>query len=268
MTLERYDVPSFIDYLERNLDKATAMRTLLDMYRVTRTFPDLSNFRLGPNMFERIPLDWIIMIEDGAAGAPSRLVAHGVTARMPWSGEATALPRGWQGAVREVYQNAVGRRATCNTLVGLFIKVEDDFRGSGWAAEMIRRMKATVARCGLSALIIPLRLPRRYEKQYADIPFEEFAQLRREDGEYLDHWLRLHVRLGARVIGSCDTSHQHAMHLDDLYQQVECDRVEHTGYHLVQWNGEWYRAFVDVERRFALIDQGCVWVQHPVEGSS
>jgi hypothetical protein len=81
----------------------------------------------------------------------------------------------------------------------------------------------------------------------------------------MDHWVRLHVRLGARVIGVSNTSHQHAFSLKDFYGQVPCPNFTQSGYGLVQQkDGAWYNAYVDLEREFVLINQGCVWVQHPL----
>jgi hypothetical protein len=166
--------------------------------------------------------------------------------------------------VRECYQNAVEEQQPPNTVVGLFIKVEHDLREHGWAANIVHQMKTLASNIGSSALVIPLRLPTRYEVQNAEMPFEEFVALKRENGESADHWLRLHTRLGAQVIGLCTTSHQHAMNLDDLRRQMDCPPILKTGLHLVRRHNEWFRAFVNLDLQMALINQECVWVRHSV----
>jgi hypothetical protein len=147
----------------------------------------------------------------------------------------------------------------------LFINAEKRFRKHGWAAEVTKEMKRLGTQSGLQHLIIPLRLPTRYEEQNARMPYEEFALIKRDDGQYRDHWLRIHVRLGAEVIGMCSVSHQHAMHPADLDEQLHCGLKEQTGDYLVKWNGEYYNVFIDVEREYAVMNQGCVWVRHPFE---
>ncbi|HLK49254.1 MAG TPA: hypothetical protein VKT49_14025 [Bryobacteraceae bacterium] len=253
-----------VDELQSELSHAKnpALQMLACMYQPPRKFPDMSNFRLGPNVFDRIPLDWIVFATADKAFKTPQLIGHGVTTRVPWTGDPQTLPRGWQGIVRRCYENGLNTNQKCNTLVGLFINIENDFRQQGWALKAVEGMKAIARGAGLSSLIIPLRLPTRYEKDNATVEFKDFALLKREDGEYRDHWLRLHVRAGAEVIALCDSSHQHAMHLEDFYQQFKATGITSSGYHLALQNGEWFRAFIDLEREFALINEGCVWVQY------
>jgi hypothetical protein len=270
MCLERYRLDQCIEYLESNRPRIPAFESLLRLYKIARRFPDLSNFRLGPNMFEQIPVDWIVLVRSSGSGSrrQSRLVAHGLACRAPWNGNPCDLPGGWQGVVRLSYENHLEQKQPDDTLVGLFIKVEEEFRDQGWAGHVVAAMKELGSRCGLSRLIIPLRLPTRYERRYSTMPFEEFASLRRETGDYRDHWLRLHVRLGAQIIGYCNTSHQHAMNVGDFHQQFEAERCETNGYVSARRNGEWYHAYVDLERDCVVISEGCVWVQHMLESRS
>jgi len=264
VSLEKLTLAEAVTYFDDHVRDEGAFQRLIDSYRIIRTFPDMSDFRLGPNMFERIPLDWIVCAS-GRDASKSRLIGHGIATRIEWNGNPRQLPRGWQGAVRECFQNHAGKQNRCNTHVGLFIKVEDEHRGHQWAERILEEMKRVGRSSGLSTLVIPLRLPKHYEREYAELPIERLADLRRDDGEHLDHWLRLHLRLGAEIIGFSNASHQHAMNLDDFTRQFECGSLDGTGYHLVAQHGEWYRAFVDLERDFALINQSCVWVRHRLQ---
>ena len=264
-TFENYTVAELVTRLE---GEKGGLRELMAMYDVRRAFPDMSNFRLGPNMFAETALDWIAFHTDPSSPSPGRLVAHGIATRIRWDADPEHLPRGWTGAVRQSYEEGVLRSDVPTTLVGLFIFVGEAFREFGWAADVVEAMKRVAAESGLRELVIPLRLPTRYEHRNVEAPYEEFALRKRDDGAYCDHWLRLHVRLGAEVIGVCASSHQHAMHPDDLRRQIECGPIERTGEYTVTWNGESYRAFVDLEREFALINQGCVWVRHRLDAAS
>jgi hypothetical protein len=270
VVLENYDLAGFIEYLEKHKNTAPAMERLLDMYKIQRHFPDLSNFRLGPNMFDQILLNWIIFLDSGGAGASKGdLIGHGVAAQIYWDGTAENLPDGWQGSVRVSYQNEQVDHKEPNSLVGLFIFVEENYRKHGWAHNIIEEMKRVGERNRLPQLIIPLRPPSRYKKEYASMPMSEFAALKREDGQPLDHWVRLHVRLGAKVLGVSNTSHQHAFPLKDFHQQFPAPVIKQSGYTLVQQrDGGWYNVYADLERDFVLVNQGCVWVQHPLSGDA
>jgi len=265
VVLENHSLEDFIAYLEKRSRWTPALDRLLEVYKVKRKFPDMGDFRLGPNKFDQILLDWIIFIDSASDTATGELIGHGVTTRINWDQSLDNLPNGWQGAVRASYQNLQVGSTEPNTLVGLFIRIEDNFRQHGWAGNVIEQMKSVGRAAKISSLIIPLRPPSRYQKEYAAMPLAEFAALKRDDGQPRDHWVRLHVRLGAKIIGVCGASHQHAFPLKDFYQQIPSPPITQSGYALVQQrDGEWYNVYVDLEREFVLINQGCVWVQHPL----
>jgi hypothetical protein len=259
---ENFTLQELIAYLGARKPTG-ALRDLLNRYRVERQFPDLSNFRLGPNMFGEAALDWIIFVTSRPGQRDSELVAHGITTRISWNADPTKLPRGWMGAVRQSYEESTIRTTTPNTLVGLFIYAEAAYREHGWAAEVANAMKDLAKESHLHDFIIPLRLPTRYDMNNVSLPYEEFALQRREDGSYRDHWLRMHARLGAGVIGISPVSHQHAMHPDDLERQAGRS-FSTSGTYIVQLKDEFFEAFVDLERGFSLINEGCVWVRHPL----
>src|SRR5579872_4893222 len=216
-------------------------------------------------MFGQTALDWIAFLTAETRQHESELIAHGITTRMHWDGNPETLPRGWTGTVRASYEQAMIGAQHPNTLVGLFIFAENAFREHGWAAEVAEQMKRLAGEAKLQSLVIPLRLPTRYEWQNTRLPYEEFAFLKREDGQYNDHWLRLHVRLGAEVIGVSSVSHQHALHPDDLRKQFQCSDINSSGDHVIKLNEEYYNAFVDLERGFAVINEGCVWVRYVID---
>jgi hypothetical protein len=261
ITLENFTLPELIAHLESSRARG-GLNELLDRYNPRRTFPDLGNFRLGPNAFGLTALDWIVFVEVEADAAKSSLVAHGVTTRITWNGDPESLPRGWTGSVRQSYERSVLDSEAPNTLVGLFIFAETAYREHGWAAEVADAMKRLAIKSNLQSLIIPLRLPTRYEWQNARLPYEQFALQKREDGQFQDHWLRMHVRLGAEVMGVSEVSHQHALHPDDLRAQFQCDMIDSSGSYVVKSHDEYYAAFVDLKREAAIINEGCVWVRY------
>lgn len=263
--LENHTLADCVAYLKKHGRRRPALYQLLDLYEVERRFPDLGDFRFGPNMFEKILLDWIIFTD--AAGR--ELIGHGVTTRIAWDQDPDHLPGGWQGAVRASYEHAQAGGRPADTLVGLFILVRDAYRQQGWANEIIVEMRRLGRDLRAASLIIPLRPPSRYEKELAALPLRAFAARRRADGLPEDHWIRLHVRQGARVIGVAETSHQHAMSLADFHAQFTCPPVTRAGDVLAQQrDGGWVTAYADPAHDFVLINQGCVWVQHPLDGDT
>jgi hypothetical protein len=261
VTLEGFTIEALVKYAQTH-KRQPGLDGLVDRYKAPKGFPDMNNFRLGPNVDDKIAMDWVLIV--GQEPDRGDLFAHGITTQIYWTGNPAHLPRGWHGAVRRSYEHAFVEKVSPNTLVGLFINVEPGHRSEGWGGHIALEMKNLASRLGLTYIVFPLRLPTRYQREYVRMPVDQFAKLTRADGQSLDHWLRLHVRLGAQIIGHCDTSHQHAMHLQDFYSQFGAEKVTATGYHLVQRGDEWFDAFVDVEREFVLINEPCIWVQHTV----
>ncbi len=256
--LRNHELGDALHYFNKYVGTIPALRRLLDLYQVERNFPDLSYFRLGPNMFDKIILDWIIIYD----AETDQLVGHGITTRFAWDQNNAMLPCGWQGVVRTSYVHSHIEHRKQDTLVGLFIFIEDQFRQQGWANNVIEEMRTLAQQEALSALIIPLRPPLRYKKEYAAMPMDEFAQLKRDDGLPLDHWVRLHTRLGAKILSASEKSHRHVLNLQDFHDHFSSAPLPHSGDVLIERKGEWYNVYVDLERDFVLINQGCVWARH------
>lgn len=226
------------------------------MYKVTRETPDISDFRVGPNYFESTSLDWIVLTNG------EDLLGHGVMARIDWDGSLQTLPIGWADSLVRAQQANEAKSKHVNTAVGLFINVEKDHKRSGAAEKIILLMKEIVRDAGLHNLIIPLRPPVRYLRDYVEMDFEQFAATTRDDGAPLDYWVRVHTRLGAKVIAVSRHSHQHVIprkYLENFFDIVE---EKETGDLIVKKGDEFYYANLIKEHNFFALSQGCVWVSH------
>ena len=62
---------------------------------------------------------------------------------------------------------------------------------------MLRGMRELAGRHALRQLVAPVRPS--WKERYPLAPIERYITWRREDGQLLDPWMRLHERLGARV---------------------------------------------------------------------
>ena len=50
---------------------------------------------------------------------------------------------------------------------------------------------------GFRYAIIPALPPLQFKREYAGISMAELAKLQREDGQPLDHWIRVHLKKGS-----------------------------------------------------------------------
>jgi hypothetical protein len=58
-------------------------------------------------------------------------------------------------------------------------------------------MREVAVRQGLSHLVAPVRPS--WKERYPITPIERYVRWRRDDGQLLDPWMRVHERLGART---------------------------------------------------------------------
>ena len=128
--------------------------------------------------------------------AADEVVAEGHTAPLWWDGDDATLPDGIDAALLEAFRR---RRAgePVNTLCALAAEVPPTNRSRGLAVEILGAMTGVARRAGLRRLVAPVRPSGKH--RYPLTPIERYVAWRRDDGQLLDPWMRVHERLGARV---------------------------------------------------------------------
>lgn len=129
--------------------------------------------------------------------AEGRLAALANSMPLAWDGTDAGLPAGWlEQGERGVADRAAGR--TPNALGAMQIVVRPGLQGGGLSGTMIETMRAAARSAGFRAVIACLRPT--WKHRYPLAPIERYAFWTRDDGQPLDPWIRLHVRLGARIV--------------------------------------------------------------------
>ncbi len=138
-----------------------------------------------------------------SADADGTLVAGCWGVPIRWDGDPAALPAGYSDSlVRALADHDAG--ADCDTLVIGAAQVRPDRHGAGVAGVALRALSDAARRRGLRRVVAPLRLPGKM--RYPLTPIDTYAAWTRPDGTALDPWLRTHLAMGARVIGTSGTS--------------------------------------------------------------
>lgn len=141
---------------------------------------------------EELP-DFQFVLYDEAA---DEVVAEGHTGPLWWSGVDAELPDGIDSAIVQVFERARAGQPV-NTLCALAAESPRDGRRRGLAVEILQGMRTLAERHGLTHLVAPVRPS--LKEQYPLAPIERYVTWRRDDGQLLDPWMRVHERLGARV---------------------------------------------------------------------
>jgi GNAT superfamily N-acetyltransferase len=132
-----------------------------------------------------------------------RIVSTNNCMPLAWDGTDEGLPSGWEDqVVRSVADHEAGR--PLNTLGAMQIVVDPTLRGGGHAGTMLHAMRAAARERGWRALIACVRPT--LKSSYPLTPIERYAAWRRDDGQPFDPWIRLHAKLGGRVVRAAPRS--------------------------------------------------------------
>jgi hypothetical protein len=143
-------------------------------------------------LFEIWPDHQIVLLD-----ADDRILAAHNSAPLAWDGTDAGLPDGWEDQFEwSVAQRGDGIEPT--TLGALQIVVGIDRQGSGLAGTMLAAMRANARAQGLRAVIACVRPT--WKPRYPLTPIDRYATWTRDDGLPFDPWIRLHVRLGGRLV--------------------------------------------------------------------
>jgi hypothetical protein len=142
--------------------------------------------------YDRWPDFQLILLD--AAG---EIVALANSMPLVWDGTDDGLPDGWDDQVlRSAADLEAGRQP--NTLGAMLIVVAPRVRGGRFAGTMLEAFRASARAAGYRAVIACVR-PTEKER-YPLTSIERYAAWTRPDGLPFDPWIRLHVRLGGRVV--------------------------------------------------------------------
>lgn len=161
-------------------------------------------------LLEELPEYQFALYDDAADG----VLAEAHTGPLAWNGDPAELPDGIDDALQRVVASSRAGRPV-DTLCALAAEVSPTARQRGLAAELLRGMRELAARHRLRRLIAPVRPS--WKERYPLAPIERYITWRREDGQLLDPWMRLHERLGARVA----TALPHSMRITGTVREWE-----------------------------------------------
>jgi GNAT superfamily N-acetyltransferase len=126
--------------------------------------------------------------------ADEEIVAQGHMVPCRWDGTDDGLPEGIDAAVAGAFSATDAPDAAC----ALAAEVRPSHQGRGLAAAMIRAMAGLCRRHGLASLIAPVRPSLKV--RYPLTPIERYAAWTRDDGLPFDPWMRVHARVGGRIL--------------------------------------------------------------------
>jgi GNAT superfamily N-acetyltransferase len=164
-----------------------------------RTFPEYmhhnqSGTRYWGRLYDQHP-DFQLGLLDG-----DELVAEVHSLPAAWDGTLDDLPPGWDDIFPRAFES--GREPTA--LFALAISVLPERQGARLSSVMINAMRDAARTAGLRELAAPVRPTRK--AGYPLIEIERYMEWRRDDGSHFDPWLRIHERVGGRIVAPAPRS--------------------------------------------------------------
>lgn len=130
-----------------------------------------------------------------------KIIAMGNSIPLLWEDKIENLPdEGWDWALaRGVDDYKNGRKP--NYLCAIQIMVPPDYHGKGMSSKAVSAMRETAKEKGLNGLIAPVRPNKKCD--YPIIPIDKYIKWTNGEDLPFDPWLRVHARLGAKIIKPC-----------------------------------------------------------------
>jgi GNAT superfamily N-acetyltransferase len=128
------------------------------------------------------------------ADEAGELVAQGHMIPCSWDGTAEDLPAG----IDAVMLHGVALAEPPNAASALAAEIRPRWQGRGLAPVMIRTMASICREHGFEHLIAPVRPS--HKDRYPLTPIERYAVWTRPDGLPFDPWMRVHARVGGRIL--------------------------------------------------------------------
>lgn len=133
-----------------------------------------------------------------------RVAAMGNSFPLLWEDSLENLPEGgWDWAFVEAVNNHK-QNISPNMQCAIQVVIREEYQGHGMSTKVLQALHGIGESKGFKHLIVPVR-PNEKSK-YPLISMDDYITWKREDGLPFDAWLRVHVRLGGKVIKTCDES--------------------------------------------------------------
>lgn len=139
------------------------------------------------------------------------------------------------------------------------INIHPDYRSQGLSTRMVAAMRALGKSKGFQSLVAPVRPNQK--SQYPLIAIDDYIRWTNEESLPFDAWLRVHARLGARVIKPC---HQ-AMTIRGSRAEWESwtgMRFPQSGQYVIP--GALNPIAMDIEKDAGIYVEPNVWMVHEV----
>lgn len=181
---------------------------LAELFWIPALWPAfLTHDEVGHQFYARVATDYaayaLLAWEDDDPGHPVARSCSIPFSIAPETGRERLPDEGWRGVIGWGLSDlAEGRAPT--TVSAIEVAIRPDRRGSGLASAMLEAKRDNARKLGFRELVAPVRPSGKH--RLPRLSMTEYVTRTRPDGLPEDPWLRLHVRMGAEIVGVCPTA--------------------------------------------------------------
>lgn len=155
---------------------------------------------LWHELLDRFPEYQLALLDSKHA----RVAAMANSFPLRWDAPLDHLPdEGWDWAFQEAVSNHK-QGISPNHHCAIQVVIHPDYRSQGLSTPMLEAVSAVTLAKGHEALIIPVRPSEK--SKYPLTSLDDYVNWQNEKGLPFDAWLRVHARLGGRIIKVCQRS--------------------------------------------------------------
>jgi len=131
----------------------------------------------------------------------NRMAAMGNSLPFYWDRDISDLPeKGWDWVFLKAVEDHE-KRVTPNLQSAIQIAIHPEYRSQGLSTTMIHAMRAIGQSKGFKYLVAPVRPNQK--SSYPLISIDDYIKWTNDEGLPFDAWLRVHARMGARILKPC-----------------------------------------------------------------
>lgn len=185
-----------------------------------------------------------------------KVIAVGNSIPFTWNGQIESLPAGWD----QVFERGMQERKTSGkqtALSALGIAVHPDYRGQGLSQVLLQEMRKLAEKNQFQAFVAPVRPI--LKSKYPLTPIEKYIHWHQEDNAPFDPWIRLHWKLGAKILCPIQKSMVIKGTVNEWEEWTNM-RFPETGQYIIP--GALQPIKIDVEKNFGIYEDPNVWMRH------
>jgi len=185
-------------------------------------------------------------------------LAIGNSIPLLWEGKIDDLPdEGWNWAIGRGIEDYNNNRKA-NILCALQIVVFSENRSKKLSGQVVSAMKRIGLEAGLNGMIAPVRPSRKAE--FPRMSIEEYIARTDSKGRPFDPWLRVHFRLGARIIKPC---HRAMLITGTVAEWTEWTGLSFDKSGFYDIPGALVPVEINIEKDTGVYIEPNVWMHHP-----